>query len=294
MKKWKTLLLILVFLAGLSLLLYPSVSNYWNSLRQSRLVSQYMQSVSELEDRQKTELFQTAYAYNERLAQLPMHFTLNAQEREEYENTLDVSGTGVMGYLEIPKIEVSLPIYHGTEETVLEFAVGHLEGSSLPVGGASTHSVLTGHTGLPSARLLTDMSELEEGDIFYVQIMDETLTYEVDQIRKVLPEVINDLAIEEGKDYCTLVTCTPYGINTHRLLVRGHRIETARQAMMRFSANALEIDHMLVIPFLAAPVLLLLFLMTMLKPNRKKQRSEQLQKLRSAPEGPPPGSDGAK
>ena len=193
-----------------------------------------------------------------------------------------------------PKIEVSLPIYHGTEENVLEFAVGHLEGSSLPVGGESTHSVLTGHTGLPSARLLTDMSELEEGDIFYVQIMDETLTYEVDQIRKVLPEVINDLAIEEGKDYCTLVTCTPYGINTHRLLVRGHRIETARQAMMRFSANALEIDHMLVIPFLATPVLLLLFLMTMLKPNRKKQRSEQLQKLRSAPEGTPPGSDGAK
>lgn len=280
MKKWKTIALILIFLAGLSLLLYPAVSNYWNSLRQSRLVSQYMEDVSKLEDAEKTRIFTEAVAYNEDLAKQKLHFTLTPEEQERYENTLDVSGTGVMGYLEIPKIDVSLPIYHGTEKVVLEFAVGHLEGSSLPVGGPSTHAVLTGHTGLPSARLLTDLEDLELGDIFYVQIMDETLTYEVDQRRIVLPEVVKDLAIEEGEDYCTLVTCTPYRINSHRLLVRGHRIETAQSAMMRFSADAIQIDPVLVIPFLAAPILLLLFLLLMLRPNHAKNREKALEALK--------------
>ncbi len=281
MKKWKTLLLILVFLAGLSLLLYPSVSNYWNSLRQSRLVSEYMQSVSMLEQQQKEALFREANEYNEKLSKNPSHFMLSEMEMEEYENTLDVSGTGVMGYLEIPKIEVSLPIYHGTEDVVLEFAIGHLPGSSLPVGGPSTHSVLTGHTGLPSAKLLTDVEDLELGDIFYIQIMDETLTYEVDQIRIVLPEVTKDLVIEPGEDFCTLVTCTPYGVNSHRLLVRGHRIETARTAIMHFSADALQIDPLIVMPFLAAPVLLCLFVLLMVKPNRKKKIKKQLEELKS-------------
>ncbi len=275
MKKWKTVLLVLIFLAGLSLLLYPTVSNYWNSLRQSRLVSEYMQNVSELEGAQKQSFLQEAEAYNRRLAKLPLHFNLTESEMEEYTATLDVSGTGVMGYLEVPKIEVSLPIYHGTEDAVLEFAIGHLAGSSLPVGGESTHSVLTGHTGLPSARLLTDLEKLVLGDIFYVQIMDETLTYEVDQIRKVLPEAIQDLAITDGEDYCTLVTCTPYGVNSHRLLVRGHRVETARNAMMRFSADALQIDPLIVMPFMAAPILLLLFLLIMLRPVRRNRRKKQ-------------------
>ena len=280
MKKWKTVALVVIFLTGLSLLLYPAVSNYVNSLRQSRLVAEYMQSVSALEDEQKNSFFAEADEYNRDLAKLPMHFTLSADETERYENTLDVSGTGVMGYLEIPKIEVSLPIYHGTEDAVLEFAVGHLAGTSLPVGGESTHSVLTGHTGLPSARLLTDLEIMEPGDIFYVQIMDETLTYEVDQIRKVLPEVVKDLAITEGEDYCTILTCTPYGVNSHRLLVRGHRIETARNAIMRFSADALQIDPLIVMPFLAAPILLILFLVLMLRPKRKKPAKE-LEELRS-------------
>lgn len=275
MKKWKTVLLVLIFLAGLSLLLYPTVSNYWNSLRQSRLVSEYMQNVSELEGAQKQSFLQEAEAYNRRLAKLPLHFNLTDSEMEEYTATLDVSGTGVMGYLEVPKIEVSLPIYHGTEDAVLEFAIGHLAGSSLPVGGESTHSVLTGHTGLPSARLLTDLEKLVLGDIFYVQIMDETLTYEVDQIRKVLPEAIQGLAITDGEDYCTLVTCTPYGVNSHRLLVRGHRVETARSAMMRFSADALQIDPLIVMPFMAAPILLLLFLLIMLRPVRRNRRKKQ-------------------
>ena len=283
MKKWKTLLLILVFLAGLSLLLYPPISNYWNSLHQARIVSSYMENVSRMESVRKLELFEAADVYNRELAAQPTHFQLTPEEQERYENTLDVSGTGVMGYLEIPKINVSLPIYHGTETTVLEFAIGHLAGTSLPVGGESTHAVLTGHTGLPSSRLLTDLNQMEVGDIFYVQIMDETLTYEVDQIRKVLPEKTKDLEITEGEDYCTLVTCTPYGINTHRLLVRGHRIETARTAIMKFSADALQIEPLVVIPFLAAPILLVLFLLVMLKPNRSKKIEKQLRELKDNP-----------
>ena len=283
MKKWKTLLLILIFLAGLSLLLYPSISNYWNSLRQSKLVYSYMENVTKMESAQKRELFEKAREYNEELAKTPVHFMLTAAEQERYEQTLDVSGTGVMGYLEVPKISVSLPIYHGTEKNVLEFAIGHLAGTSVPVGGESTHAVLTGHTGLASSRLLTDLNEMEIGDIFYIQIMDETLTYEVDQIRKVLPENTQDLNIVKGEDYCTLVTCTPYGINTHRLLVRGHRIETARTAIMKFSADALQIDPLIVMPFMALPTLLILFLLVMLKPNRSKKRKKQLEELREAP-----------
>lgn len=282
MKKWKTLLLALIFLAGLSLLVYPSISSYWNSLVQSRLVYSYMENVSRMESAQKLELFEKAREFNKDLAALPTHYELTPAEQERYEQTLDVSGTGVMGYLEVPKINVSLPIYHGTESTVLEFAIGHLAGSSLPVGGESTHAVLTGHTGLPSSRLLTDLREMEVGDIFYIQIMDETLTYEVDQIRKVLPENTSDLNITKGMDYCTLVTCTPYGINTHRLLVRGHRIETARSAIMKFSADALQIDPLIVMPFLALPTLLFLFLLVMLKPNRSKKREKQFRELQDA------------
>lgn len=281
MKRWQTLLLVLIFFVGLSLLLYPAVSEYWNSLVTTRLVSEYMDSVSSLSEKKKQVFFEEANAYNKKLAQLPLHFNFTAEEIEEYDRTLDVSGTGVMGYLEVPKIGVSLPIYHGTEKVVLEFAIGHLRGTSMPVGGPSTHSVLTGHTGLPSAKLLTDLEDMEIGDIFYVQILTETLTYEVDQIYTVLPEVTKDLEIVPGEDLCTLVTCTPYGVNSHRLLVRGHRIETARSAMMKFSADALQIDPMIVIPFLAAPILLCIFLLVMVQPNRSKKRKEKMQELMS-------------
>ena len=281
MKRWQTLLLVLIFFAGLSLLLYPAVSEYWNSLVTTRLVAEYMDSVSSLTEKRKQMFFEEANAYNQKLAELPLHFNLTEEEIEEYDRTLDVSGTGVMGYLEVPKIGVSLPIYHGTEKVVLEFAIGHLRGTSMPVGGPSTHSVLTGHTGLPSAKLLTDLEDMEIGDIFYVQILTETLTYEVDQIYTVLPEVTKDLEIVPGEDLCTLVTCTPYGVNSHRLLVRGHRIETARSAMMKFSADALQIDPMIVIPFLAAPILLCIFLLVMIQPNRSKKRKEKMQELMS-------------
>lgn len=283
MKKWRTLLLILVFLAGLSLLLYPPISNYLNSLRQSRLVSDYMESVSQMEGTRKREILEEAYAYNRDLAAQPFHLNLSEEEKERYKNILNVSVTGVMGYLEIPKIDVALPIYHGTDEEILQIAVGHLAGTSIPVGGESTHAVLTGHTGLPSARLLTDLKDLVQGDIFYLQIMDDTLTYEVDQIRKVLPEVTEDLQITPGEDYCTLVTCTPYGINTHRLLIRGHRVETEKSVTMRFSANALQIDPLVVMPFLYVPILLILFLLVMIKPNRSKKIEKQLKELQENP-----------
>ena len=282
MKRWQTLLLILAFLVGLSLLIYPPLSNYWNTLRQSRIVAEYMQDVSNLTNERKETLFAEAAEYNRALALTPPHYVLTPEEQTRYEQTLDVSGTGIMGYLEIPAIDVSLPIYHGTEEVVLEFAVGHLTGTSLPVGGESTHTVLTGHTGLPSARLLTDLEDISEGEIFYIQVMDETLTYEVDQIRVVLPEVTQDLEITPGEDYCTILTCTPYGVNSHRLLVRGHRIETARNTVMRFSADAIQLDPLIVMPFLAAPLLLILFLLVMLRPSeaqRKRRRDEQRRRL---------------
>ena len=281
MKRWQTLLLVLIFFVGLSLLLYPAVSEYWNSLVTTRLVAEYMDSVSSLSEKRKQAFFEEANAYNQKLAELPLHFNLTEEEIEEYDRTLDVSGTGVMGYLEVPKIGVSLPIYHGTDKVVLEFAIGHLRGTSLPVGGPATHSVLTGHTGLPSAKLLTDLEDLEVGDIFYIQILTETLTYEVDQIHTVLPEETKDLEIVPGEDLCTLVTCTPYGVNSHRLLVRGHRIETARSAMMKFSADALQIDPMIVIPFLAAPILLCIFLLVMIQPNRGKKRRAKMKELMS-------------
>ena len=283
MKKWKTLLLILIFLAGLSLLLYPPISNYVNSMNSTRLVADYVENVSQMEGVRRQEILEEAYAYNKELAARPFRLGLSDEEQERYEKILDVSGTGVMGYVEIPKIDISLPIYHGTGDEILETAIGHLAGTSIPVGGESTHSVLTGHTGLPRAKLFTDIRELAEGDIFNIQILNETLTYEVDQIRKVLPGVTEDLVITEGEDYCTLLTCTPYGINTHRLLIRGHRIETERTAIIRLSANALQIDPLVVIPFMALPILLILFLLVMLKPTRSKNIEKQLKELQEAP-----------
>lgn len=283
MKKWKTLLLILIFLAGLSLLLYPPISNYVNTLNSTRLVADYVDNVSRMESERKQEILGEAYAYNKELALKPFHLGLSEEEQVRYEKILDVSGTGVMGYIEIPKVGISLPIYHGTGDEILETAVGHLAGTSIPVGGESTHAVLTGHTGLSSAKLFTDIRELVEGDIFNIQILNETLTYEVDQIRKVLPGVTEDLVITEGEDYCTLLTCTPYGVNTHRLLIRGHRIETERSTMMRLSANALQIDPLVVMPFLYVPLLLILFLLVMIKPTRSKKIEKQLKELQENP-----------
>ncbi|MBQ1188425.1 MAG: class C sortase [Peptococcaceae bacterium] len=194
---------------------------------------------------------------------------LTEEEKEIYEKTLDVSGTGIMGYIEIDSIDVSLPIYHGTEDSVLQIAVGHLDWSSLPVGGAGTHCVMSGHRGLPSAKLFTHLDELVEGDTFVVRVLDEVFTYEVDQILIVEPEDVSALTIEPGNDLCTLVTCTPYGINSHRLLVRGHRIENeVASALVRVTSDAVQIEPVLVAPVLAMPILFVLLVMLLLPKKR--------------------------
>lgn len=276
MKKKKgnfiTILLVLILLVGLSLLLYPSVSDYWNSLHQTRAIATYAEEVANLDNDAYDQLWQDAASYNQSLLTRSNTYLLSDEQKAEYARLLDVSGLGIMGYIEIPEIDVSLPIYHGTGESVLQIAVGHLEWSSLPVGGESTHCVLSGHRGLPSAKLFTNLDKLREGDTFLLRVLNEVLTYEVDQILIVEPQETAALQIEEGKDYCTLVTCTPYGINTHRLLVRGHRIENMEEAKtIRVTADAIQIEPLLVAPVVAIPMLLLLLILLLL-PKRPQKK----------------------
>ena len=257
-KHFTTILLVLILLTGLSLLLYPTVSDYWNSFHQSRAIASYVEAVAEIDNTDYEKLWQEAVAYNEKLAENSGRWTLTEEEQEEYDQLLNISDTGIMGYIEIPKIKVSLPIYHGTDEAILQIAIGHIPGSSLPVGGKGTHCVVSGHRGLPSAKLFTDLDQLEEGDLFMMRVLDETLTYEVDQIRIVEPEDLSDLEIDKDKDLCTLVTCTPYGINSHRLLVRGHRVENQKEDTIRVTADAQQIDPIMVAPAVAVPLVLIL------------------------------------
>lgn len=269
------ILLVLILLAGLSLLLYPSVSDYWNSFHQSSAIVQYAEQVSLLDEDQYEELWTSATDYNASLLERANSYILSDTQKEQYEELLNVSGIGVMGYIEIPSIDCSLPIYHGTEESVLQTAIGHLEWTSLPVGGESTHCVLSGHRGLPSAKLFTNLDKLVEGDVFMLRILDEVLTYEVDQILIVEPQETAELQIVEGQDYCTLVTCTPYGINTHRLLVRGHRIDNMEEAKtVHVTADAVQIEPMIVAPIVAIPILLVLFI-ALIIPRHKKREEEE-------------------
>ncbi len=224
-KHLSTIILVLILLTGLSLVLYPTISEYWNMYHQSRIISDYTDDVEEIDEEEYARMWQEAQAYNSELARDGNCWKMTEEQKQKYYSVLNVGGTGVMGYIEIPKIHCSLPVYHGADESILQVAVGHIEGSSLPVGGSSTHCVLSGHRGLPSAKLFTDLDQMEKGDIFLLKILNETLAYEVDQIKTVLPEEMDNLKIEEGEDLCTLVTCTPYGVNSHRLLVRGHRTE---------------------------------------------------------------------
>lgn len=269
--KLSTILLTLAFLAGLSLLLYPTVSDYWNSIHASKAVADYSDEVNRLTEEQYDEILAAAKAYNQSLLSREDDFSLTAEQKEQYESLLDVGGVGIMGYIEIPNINLSLPIYHGIEDSVLQIGVGHLEWSSLPVGGESTHCVLSGHRGLPSAKLFTNLDRLAEGDTFVLRVLDEVLTYQVDQIRIVEPDDTDALQIEEGKDFCTLVTCTPYGLNTHRLLVRGHRIENQSQdESIRVTSDAIRIEPLIVAPVVALPILLILLLVLMVSGNKKK------------------------
>lgn len=253
-------------------MLYPSLSDYWNSFHQSQAIASYVERVEELDDGAYEAMWSEAVKYNEKLAENQISYHLTEEGQEWYNSLLDVSASGIMGYIEIPSISCNLPIYHGTADTVLQIAIGHLEWTSLPVGGKSTHCVISGHRGLPSARLFTDLDRLVVGDIFMMRVLDEMLTYQVDQIKIVLPEELDFLKIQEGEDYCTLVTCTPYGINSHRLLVRGHRIENLPDAVTIVS-DGVRIDPVLVAPILSIPILLVLLIMLLL-PKKKKQKNE--------------------
>lgn len=268
-KHLSTLILFLVLLIGLSLLLYPSVSNWWNSMHQSRAIANYDVAMSNMQQEDYESYFTAAERYNGQLAAIESPL-INHEQVPGYGEALDVSGSGIMGYITIPAINVELPVYHGTSEGVLQVAVGHVEGSSLPVGGENTHSVLSAHRGLPSARLFTDLDKISVGDIFTLSVLDRLLSYEVDQILIVLPSEADALAIEAGKDLCTLVTCTPYGVNTHRLLVRGRRIENPEEVKtVRVTADAVQIEPLIVTPVVAAPMLLVLLILLLLQPKKR-------------------------
>ena len=269
-KHLSTILLVIVLLAGLSLLLYPTVANFVNSRNQSRAVAVYREKI-EKEKVSYDAHWQAAREYNERLRAKGSMVQMTDEEMQEYNSLLNLGGNGIMGTIEIPKINVKMPLYHGTSEGVLQVAIGHIENTSLPTGGAGTHCAVSGHRGLPSARLFTDLDQMVVGDRFMLHVLDETLTYEVDQILVVLPHETQALAIDPQQDYCTMVTCTPYGINSHRMLVRGHRVETAvEKPEIVITAEAEQIDEKIVIKWLAIPVAVLIFL-SLLLPAKKKR-----------------------
>ncbi len=270
---WSTIVLIAVFFVGLAVLLYPTVSNWWNHRRTTQIVSTYDSAVDDMTEEDYSAWFQAAEAYNEALNAVGSATAISHPDLvdEDYWDILDITGTGVMGYITIEKIDVQLPIYHGTDVNVLQVGAGHLEGTSLPVGGESTHAVISAHRGLPSALLFTNLDDLEVGDTFTITVLDRVLTYEVDQIAIVEPDELNYLCVQEGKDYCTLMTCTPYGINTHRLLVRGVRIETTDEPILRVTAEAYKIDTLTVASVLAALILVALLIWLLVTTRRKRR-----------------------
>ena len=277
-KNRSNIILILIFLVGLSVMLYPTVSDYVNQKNQSRAVASYSEEVENLSDVDYQAYFDAADDYNRRLAETPDAF-YRPEEVSGYTDTLDVSGTGIMGYITISKIGVELPVYHGTSDGVLQVAAGHLEGSSLPVGGAGTHAVISAHRGLPSAKLFTNLDELEVGDTFTITVLDRTLTYEVDNISIVLPTETDELKVAEGKDYVTLMTCTPYGINTHRLLVRGRRITTPDKLKhIRVTSDAIKIEPILTAPIMALPLLLVLLFWLLFAPRKRSSTKDKTHK----------------
>ncbi len=282
MRQHKTVIfLALGFLVGVSLLLYPAFSNYWNSKTQSRAIVDYEAVLEHLKPEDYSAMFQAAYDYNRALYETDYPL-MDYEEIPGYYDTLKLPGSSIIGYVKIDKIGVELPIYHGTSDEVLSVGVGHLEGTSLPVGGENTHSVMSAHRGLPSAKLFTDLDRLEPGDTFQITVLDQVLTYQVDQVKVITPTEVEDLMIAEGKDYCTLFTCTPYGINTHRLLVRGIRIETIVEKPIIYVANeAFRIEPLLVTPAVAAPMLLVFFIHLMVKyrePPKKKEGEPEHEK----------------
>ena len=270
--KLYTVALIVVLVTGLFLLLYPSFSDWWNSRVQTKLISNYNEIVAKLDTEDYTQLWDSARAYNGDLWGRNNPYLLEESQRDRYNELLNPAGDGIMGYVEIPEIGILLPIYHGTDELVLQTAIGHLDWTSLPVGGAGTHCVISGHRGLPSARLFTDLDKVMVGDVFMLHVLDETLTYEVDQIRIVEPDETDELLLQAGKDLCTLVTCTPYGVNSHRLLVRGHRVENlAETVTVRVTADAVVVEKLVVAPFVLLPILLVMLVWLFVSGRKRKK-----------------------
>ena len=271
----------LIFLVGVGLIVYPTFSDWWNSFHQSRAIMNYASSISDMDSAEYDAILESAKDYNRKLAEDGISWVMSEKQEKEYQKQLAVDKTGIMGYIQIDKIHVMLPIYHGTDEAILQTSIGHLQETSLPVGCASydpkekkvtdkkdgSHCVLSGHRGLPSAKLFSDLDKLVEGDTFTLNILDETLTYQVDRIRVVEPDDLSELTIKKGKDLCTLVTCTPYGINTHRLLVRGHRVANA-MGDVKVIADALQLEVIFVAPFIAVPILLLLIIYVVLHSDK--------------------------
>ena len=277
-KHISTIILCITFITGLSLLLYPTVSNYWNGQHQTQAVVDYTQRIEKMDDSDKLYEIGRAVDYNSLLVDNGRRFSPGKEEKEFYNSILSVDDNGMMGYIAIPELRLKLAIYHGVDESVLQVGIGHIEGSSLPVGGSGTHCVLSGHRGLPSAKLFTDIDKLVIGDVFMLHVYDELLTYEVDQILIVEPEDYSALAIEEGKDYCTLVTCTPYGINTHRLLIRGHRIENMTIDGTRVTSDAIKVNKYLVIAGISLLLLLIYYLFVLIVKLYKKKRHEDYER----------------
>ena len=272
--KWPTVLLIVIFIVGLGVLLYPTISDWWNSFHSSRAISNYAERVANMNEDEYNRLLESAYQYNKALLEKPSQHSMSSADQAEYTSQLDFEGDHIIGYIEIDKIKVSLPIYHGTSDTVLQVAVGHVDWSSLPVGGESTHAVLSGHRGLPSAKLFTNLDRLEEGDTFVIRVLNEIITYEVDQILVVLPSETKPLEIVEGEDLCTLVTCTPYGINTHRLLVRGHRVENKPDHQkVKIISDATRIEPLVIAPVIAIPILLILLVSVLIRDKRRGRKN---------------------
>ncbi len=276
-KHLSTIFLVLILFLGVAILLYPTVSDYWNSFHQSRAIASYIEQIENIDPADYEAEWEKARAYNAELVKKPNRFFMSDEEYAEYEKLLNVTGSGIMGYIEVPKINCTLPIYHGTDDAVLQIAIGHFEGTSLPTGDPGVHSVLSGHRGLPSAKLFPDLDQMEEGDLCAIRALHAITTDEVDQILIVLPEELDALTIDPEQDLCTLETCTPYGINSHRLLVRGHRTENQEmETIIKVVADATQIKPILVAPVLAAPMLLMLLILMMISTGRKQRRRKIL------------------
>lgn len=284
MRKWLkkhlvNLILFGIILVGIGLLAYPTFADWWNSFHQSRTIQSYAAAVANLDREEYDRIISEAEEYNRGLSRTGAVWNMNAEQIREYNYQLAIDDSGIMGYIDIPKINIKLPLYHGIEDRVLEVAIGHIAGTSLPVGGEGSHCVLSGHRGLPSARLFTDLDKVVEGDTWTLTVLDRTYTYECDQIRVVEPTDLSALEIEEGKDYCTLVTCTPYGINTHRLLVRGHRIANA-SGEANVIADAILIESVYIAPFIAVPMLVVLIIEMLIVTGRRRRKKAAMEALK--------------